>query len=170
MSAVAAGVGRALPVRILGVDPGSRVTGVGIIESEPGRLQHIAHRIIRTEGDFADRLRMIFQGLTELIREYRPDEVAIEDVFMSRNAASALKLGQARGAAICAAVNLSLPVVTYAPRLVKQAVVGRGGADKAQVQHMIGVLLSLRQTLPADAADALGVAVCHAHSRSFPHP
>ena len=155
------------PVRILGIDPGSRMTGVGVVDATPSQVRHVAHECIKTRGDFPDRLKTIFDGLTAVIHEFRPDEVAIEDVFMSRNAGSALKLGQARGAAVCAAVATSLPVATYAPRLVKQAVVGKGSADKIQVQHMIGVLLSLREKLQADAADALGIAVCHAHSRSL---
>ncbi len=171
MTSIAAGAAqtrRAPATRILGVDPGSRITGIGVVDASPGRLKHVTHDCIRTSGDFPERLRIIFESLVAAIEEFKPDEVAIEDVFMSRNAASALKLGQARGAAVCAAVSRGLPVSAYAPRLVKQAVVGKGSADKHQMQHMIGVLLALRGVIQEDAADALGIAVCHAHSRSFP--
>ena len=110
-------------------------------------------------------LGIIFDGVNQIIREYQPAEMAIEQVFMNKNADSAMKLGQARGAAICAGVKAGVPVAEYAARQIKQAVVGRGGASKEQVQHMMCVLLSLTQTPPSDAADALGVAVCHGHHR-----
>ena len=156
-------------MRILGIDPGSRITGYGVIEivpAAPDRATCIAHGVIRTgSGEFPDRLGAIFAGVQELIRDHAPTQVAVENVFVSRNPSSALKLGQARGAAITAAVSLGLPVSEYAPRLVKQAIVGRGGADKAQVQHMVCVLLSLREALAEDAADALAVALCHQHTR-----
>ncbi len=153
-------------VRILGIDPGSVTTGVGIVDVEGNRLVHVHHINIKVGRDhFPDRLRAIFDEVTALIEAYRPDEVAVEDVFVSKSAQAALKLGQARGAAICAAVAQNKPVAEYAPRLVKQAVVGKGNAEKQQVQHMIGVLLNLSGKLQADAADALGVAVCHAHHR-----
>lgn len=157
-------------MRILGIDPGSRVTGYGVIETvdDPGadRAVCIAQGVIRTPaGDFPERLGAIFAGIQALILEHRPTQVAVETVFVSRNPGSALKLGQARGAAVCAAVALGLPVAEYAPRLVKQALVGRGGAEKSQVQHMVCVLLSYRDTLVEDAADALAVALCHQHTR-----
>lgn len=153
-------------MRILGIDPGSRTTGYGVIEAHGDCAVCIAHGLIRTgNGDFADRLGVIFAGIQALIREHGPAEVAIESVFVNRNAASALKLGQARGAAVCAAVAMGLPVAEYAPRLVKQAIVGRGGAEKAQVQHMVGVLLRVEEALAEDAADALAVALCHRHTR-----
>ncbi len=153
--------------RILGIDPGSVTTGIGVIDAEGTRLIHVFHDNLKVGRDhFPDRLKLIFEQVTALIETYRPDEVAVEDVFVSKSAQAALKLGQARGAAICAAVALSKPVAEYAPRLVKQAVVGKGSAEKEQLQHMIGVLLNLRGKIQADAADALGVAVCHAHHRN----
>lgn len=150
--------------RILGIDPGSRITGYGIIETGGGRLTYVDCGVIAVgDGPFPERLRRIFEGITELVDCFAPAEVAVEQVFVSRNAESALKLGQARGAAICAAVQADLPVGEYAAKRIKQAVVGRGGADKRQVQHMVCALLGLREAVKADAADALAVAVCHAH-------
>ncbi len=153
--------------RILGIDPGSRLTGFGIVELKAGRAQWIDSGCIRTEGDnLPQRLQMIFQGITEIISLYHPEEVAIENIFMHRNADSALKLGQARGAAISSVVMQNLPVFEYTPTQIKQAVVGRGHAAKEQVQHMMKVLLRLDQTPQADAADALAVAICHGHTRT----
>jgi len=153
-------------IRILGIDPGSRVTGYGVIEQDGRELAYVASGCIRTEKQgLAGRLGIIFDGVTEIITQYRPDEMAIERVFMNRNADSALKLGQARGAAICAAVQQSLPVDEYAARAIKQAVVGTGAASKEQVQHMMCVLLGLTRQPPSDAADALGIAICHGHHR-----
>jgi crossover junction endodeoxyribonuclease RuvC len=153
-------------MRILGIDPGSRFTGYGVIEVDGDRATLVRHGVIRTGGgEFAERLGVIFEELRDLIREAAPTEVAVENVFVSRNAASALKLGQARGAAVCAAISMGLPVSEYSPRSVKQAIVGRGGADKVQVQHMVGVLLRLAETPPEDAADALAVALCHQHTQ-----
>ena len=153
--------------RILGIDPGSRVTGWGVIESDGRHNRHVAHGHIKVEGDcLADKLACIFSRVTALVGEYEPAESAVEEVFMSKNASSALKLGQARGAAVCALATAGLPVAEYAARLVKQSVVGKGSADKTQVQHMVGVLLNLKgEKLQADAADALGVALCHGHLR-----
>lgn len=152
--------------RILGIDPGSVRTGVGIIDAQGQTLRHVHHVTLDIgRGDFPGRLRRIFEQLCDVIHQYQPEEVAVEDVFVSRNAASALKLGQARGAAICAAVSMNKPVAEYAPRAVKQAIVGRGSADKHQIQHMVSVLLNLGEKPAEDAADALGVAVCHAHHR-----
>ena len=155
--------------RILGIDPGSQRTGVGIIDVDPaGRISHVHHAplvLLGAEG-FAQRLRVLAHGLGELIEQYRPDEVAIEKVFMAKNADSALKLGQARGAAICTVVLRELPVSEYAATEIKLAVVGRGGAEKEQVQHMVGLMLSLKGKLQADAADALAVAITHAHVRA----
>ncbi|MBN8726590.1 MAG: crossover junction endodeoxyribonuclease RuvC [Xanthomonadales bacterium] len=156
-------------VRILGIDPGSRCTGVGIIEVEAGgRIRHVFHAALKlaAEGDFAARLKCIFDGLGSIIAEHLPQEAAIERVFMAKNADSALKLGQARGAAICAVVHHGLGVSEYAAREVKQAVVGTGAGDKAQVQHMVGILLGLSGGLQADAADALAIALAHAHTRA----
>jgi crossover junction endodeoxyribonuclease RuvC len=152
--------------RILGIDPGSRVTGFGVIDIEDGRPVYAASGAIRTTtGDFPDRLRQIFNAVTDVVGTYRPDIVAIENVFMARNAASALKLGQARSAALCATFTQELEIFEYAPREVKLAVVGTGAATKEQVQHMILTLLNLAGEPGADAADALAVAVCHAHQR-----
>ncbi|MET0290638.1 MAG: crossover junction endodeoxyribonuclease RuvC [Pseudoxanthomonas sp.] len=155
--------------RILGIDPGSQRTGVGIIDVDAsGRTTHVFHAPLRLlgEGDFAARLRRLLQGLGEVIEQWKPQEVAIERVFMSRNADSALKLGQARGAALAGVVMHDLPVSEYAASEIKLAVVGRGGADKAQVQHMVGAMLGLNIKLQADAADALAVAITHAHVRA----
>ena len=153
-------------MRILGIDPGSRITGFGVIEAQGERVRCIAHGVIKTGGgDFSQRLGIIFSDLQGVIREHRPDEVAIESVFVSRNANSALKLGQARGAAVCAAMADGLAVAEYSPRSVKQAIVGRGSADKEQVKHMVAVLLQLRDEIAEDAADALAVALCHQHTR-----
>ncbi|WP_058836361.1 crossover junction endodeoxyribonuclease RuvC [Luteimonas abyssi] len=155
--------------RILGIDPGSQRTGVGIVDVAPdGRMRHVYHAPLNLlgAGAFPDRLRRLLDQLGEVVDTHRPDEVAIEQVFMSRNPDSALKLGQARGAAICAVVLRDLPVHEYAATEIKLAVVGRGKADKTQVQHMVGVLLNLQGKLQADAADALAAAITHAHVRA----
>lgn len=153
-------------VRILGVDPGLQITGFGVIESD-GRCSHYIHSgNIRADGKqgMPQRLGLIFRKLTEVIEQYQPDEVAVEEIFISRNASSALKLGHARGAAISAAVQTRIPVSEYSARSVKQAVVGSGAANKEQIQHMVLRLLSLRGKLQADEADALAVCLCHAHT------
>ncbi len=155
--------------RILGIDPGSQRTGVGIIDTDAGgRAMHVFHAPLNLLGaeDFPGRLKILLDGLGEIIERYRPDEVAIEKVFMARNPDSALKLGQARGAAMCAAVLRDLPIHEYAAKEIKLATVGKGGADKVQVQHMIGVMLNLHGKIQADAADALAVAIAHAHVRA----
>ena len=155
--------------RILGIDPGSVRTGVGIIDVDAtGRPTHVFHAPLVLLGaeDFPKRLKLLLDGLGAILDEYKPEEVAIERVFMARNPDSALKLGQARGAAMCAAVLRDLPVHEYAASEIKLAVVGRGGADKAQVQHMVGVMLNLQGPLQADAADALAVAITHGHVRA----
>lgn len=155
--------------RILGIDPGSQRTGIGIIDVDAaGKTTHVYHAplVLLGEGDFPLRLRRLLDGLGEIIATWAPDEVAIERVFMARNPDSALKLGQARGAAISAVVLRDLPVHEYAATEVKLAVVGRGSAEKVQIQHMVGLLLSLQGKLQADAADALAVAITHAHVRA----
>jgi len=153
-------------MKILGIDPGSRRTGYGIIEVRGDQTELIHMGVINAgDGIFPERLGTIFSALRELIDSHVPDEVAIETVFVSRNANSALKLGQARGAAVCAAIASGLPVSEYAPRAVKQAMVGKGGADKQQVQHMVRILLNITEALPEDAADALAVALCHQHTQ-----
>ena len=153
-------------MRVLGTDPGSRITGYGIVEQAGSRLVHVDNGAIFTDSalDFPGRLKAIFDGLTTVIAEYEPDEVAVENVFLANNAQSALKLGQARGAAIVAAVHAGLPVAEYTALQVKQAVVGRGKAAKEQVQKMLTALLALPEVAQADASDALAVAVCHLHS------
>ena len=150
---------------ILGIDPGSRLTGFGVINTVGQRIEYIASGCIRTgTGDLADRLKVIFESVTQLIELHCPQQFATEQVFMGSNASSALKLGQARGVAIVAASMQNLPVHEYAPRTIKQAVVGTGAADKEQVQHMVQRLLKLPGIPQADAADALAIAICHAHT------
>ncbi len=152
--------------RILGIDPGSRATGYGIVETGADH-RCLAEGVIRSpKGVLAERLGRIHAGLAEVIAEYNPDEVAVERVFVHRNADSALKLGHARGAALVACVAAGLPVAEYSPTLVKQSVVGSGGAAKGQVAFMVRALLRLRATPAEDAADALAVAICHAHLRN----
>lgn len=156
-------------IRILGIDPGSQRTGVGVVDADAsGRPVHVYHAplLLLEAESFPLRLKLLLDGLGGIIEEYRPDEVAIEKVFMARNPDSALKLGQARGAAMCAAVLRDLPVHEYAAKEIKLAVVGKGGAEKAQVQHMVGVMLNLHGRIQADAADALAVAITHAHVRA----
>jgi crossover junction endodeoxyribonuclease RuvC len=156
-------------VRILGIDPGSQRTGVGIIDVDgAGRLTHVFHGALAVAGEatFPLRLKRIFDELCDIIAAHRPAECGIERVFMARNPDSALKLGQARGAAICAVVSQGIAVHEYAATEVKQSVVGSGRGDKAQVQHMVGMLLGLKGPLQADAADALAIAVTHAHTRA----
>lgn len=149
--------------RILGIDPGSRITGFGLVDAFGARHAYLHSGSIHIPAvAFPERLRQIFNSLGEVIDEYRPEEVAIEQVFVRRNPDSALKLGQARGAAICAAVTRGLVVSEYTPAEIKRAVVGGGRAEKHQVQHMVCVLLALSELPQPDAADALGVALCHA--------
>lgn len=150
--------------RILGVDPGSRVTGYGVIETTASGVRYIASGCIRIQAEaFPDRLKQIFDGVSEIIALYQPKQMAIEQVFMHKNADSALKLGQARGAAICATLNQDVPVFEYAARQVKQAIVGKGSADKLQVQHMVKILLSIQGSMQIDASDALAIGLCHSH-------
>lgn len=155
-------------IRILGIDPGYRVTGYAVIDSDGQQSQHVCNGVIRAQADDpAERLRIIFDRVGELIAQYTPEEMAVEKVFVARNADSALKLGQARSAAICASFGANMQVAEYAARLVKQSIVGKGNADKSQVQHMVKALLQIEGELTADAADALAIALCHAHTRAF---
>jgi len=150
--------------RILGIDPGSRLTGFGVIDTTATGYKYIASGCLRIKGDdFPQRLKQIFAGISDIVEEYQPTEMAIEQVFMHKNADSALKLGQARGAAICAVQLFDIPVFEYAARQVKQAVVGKGSADKLQVQQMVKILLSITGELQIDASDALGISLCHAN-------
>lgn len=156
----------AAKARILGIDPGSITTGYAIVDCDGARTRYVASGSIRTSGEsLPDRLAIIFAGITALVGEWRPQEVAIERVFMHRNADSALKLGQARGAALCGTFAVGAAIFEYSAREVKQAVVGTGAAQKEQVQLMVKHLLRLTGTIASDAADAVAIALCHAHSR-----
>jgi crossover junction endodeoxyribonuclease RuvC len=153
---------------ILGIDPGSRKTGFGVICREGARNSYVGSGVIRIpEVALPERLKIIFDAINEVIARYQPQEVAIENVFMAKSAGSALKLGQARGAAIVAAVSHNLSVSEYEARKVKQSVVGTGAATKAQVQHMVRTLLALPGDPQEDAADALAVALCHANTQKL---
>jgi crossover junction endodeoxyribonuclease RuvC len=154
--------------RILGIDPGSRVTGFGVLDFTGDSPVYVASGTIRSlQGTFPDRLRQIYESVGEVVAEYQPDIVAIETVFMARNAGSALKLGQARSAALCATFAFDVDVFEYSPREIKQAVVGTGAARKEQVQHMVVSMLQLAASPSADAADALAAAICHGHQRAL---
>jgi len=157
-------------VRILGIDPGSVRTGYGIVDSDGRSSRYVAHGCIAVGGGkLPERLGTIYRELARIIVEYRPLEMGIEEVFLARNPMAALKLGQARGAAICAGVEAGLVVAEYSARSIKQNIVGTGGAAKEQVQHMVNALLTLEgRAIEADAADALAVALCHAHARTRP--
>jgi crossover junction endodeoxyribonuclease RuvC len=150
---------------ILGIDPGSRITGFGVVKMNGRKLEYVASGCIRIkDGILSDKLNQIFDCISEVVQTYKPDESAIEQVFMSKNADSALKLGQARGAAMVAMAQHALCVAEYSARQIKQSVVGTGAADKSQVQHMVTQLLGLSASPQADAADGLAVAICHAHA------
>ena len=151
--------------RVLGIDPGSRITGYGVLEIAGNHLRYVASGCIRPEGKrLPERLAEIYRGVHEVIETHKPEMFVIEDVFLARNPDSALKLGQARGVAIAAGVAHSLPVYEYAARSVKKAVVGTGKASKEQVQHMVRAILKLPGTPSADAADALAIAICHVNT------
>ena len=151
-------------MRILGIDPGLRTTGFGIIQKQGTKLSYIASGTIKTqEADLPQRLKTILAGVSEIIQTYQPDCAAIEKVFVNVNPQSTLLLGQARGAAICALVHADLAVAEYTALQVKKAVTGHGQAQKQQIQDMVTRLLALSGTPGTDAADALGVAICHAH-------
>ncbi|MBM9613287.1 crossover junction endodeoxyribonuclease RuvC [Desulfobulbus rhabdoformis] len=156
-------------MRILGIDPGSRITGYGVIATNGHEIGFIACGTIRTgnETDFSRRLLTIFQDLSEVISTHQPEVAAVEDIFISQNPRSALKLGHARGAAVVAALHHNLQVFDYPARQVKQTVAGYGQAEKAQVQHMVQSLLQLSAIPSQDAADALAVAICHAHQSAY---
>jgi crossover junction endodeoxyribonuclease RuvC len=150
-------------VRVLGIDPGSQRTGFGVLDATGTRLTYVASGVIRTsQADFATRLCEIFRCMQTIVTQYQPHEIAIEKVFVNRNPDSALKLGQARGAAICGTADAKADVYEYATRQIKQAVVGSGSAEKSQVQMMMRSILKLDGPVSADAADALAAAVCHA--------
>lgn len=154
--------------RILGIDPGSRFTGFGVLDFVGDRAAYIASGTIKSpDGSFPDRLKKIFAGVSDIVDQYHPDVVAIESVFMAKNAGSALKLGHARSAALCATFGYDVDVYEYSPREIKLAVVGTGSASKEQVQHMVVSLLQLDGKPAADAADALATALCHGHQRQL---
>jgi len=153
--------------RILGIDPGSRITGFGIIDIQSRKATYITSGCIRLKTDAMPvRLNEIFESVNKIIEQYQPSILSIEQVFVYRNAASALKLAQARAVAIVAAMQHSLSVYEYAPTKIKQTIVGTGHADKVQVQQMVKLLLNLPGTPQADAADALAIALCHSHHSS----
>ena len=155
---------RPKPITILGIDPGSRITGVGVIQAQGNDLKHIFSESLKLpKGDLAIRLQTIYARLQTVIAQVKPDVLSIEKVFLAKNPQSALVLGHARGAAMVACANNALPIFEYSATEIKKTVVGRGRADKAQVQHMMRILLKLRQTPEEDASDALAAAVCHAH-------
>ena len=157
-------------IRLLGLDPGLRRSGWGIIEIEGSRLVHVASGSVTSDASatLAERLSQLFTALTDIIETHRPDEAAVEETFVNKNPASALKLGQARGAVMLAPAQLGIPVAEYAANLIKKSLVGNGHADKNQVQAMLNILLPGAKPETADAADALAVAICHAHHRRAP--
>ena len=154
--------------RILGIDPGSRLTGFGVLDFAGDKATYVASgSIASAKGEFADRLKLIFRSVSEIVAEYKPDIVAIESVFVHKNPGSALKLGHARSAAICATFEHDVLVFEYAPREIKQAVVGTGSASKEQIQHMVIAILNLQGAPSPDAADALATALCHGNRNAL---
>ncbi|MFZ9034701.1 MAG: crossover junction endodeoxyribonuclease RuvC [Francisellaceae bacterium] len=152
---------------ILGIDPGSRITGFGLIKADGKNCYYVSSGCIRiSETETGRRLKQIADGIDEIITAYRPDESAVEQIFMFQNPGSALKLGQARGVALCTLAHNDLPIAEYSAKQVKQAIVGYGNAAKSQVQHMVQSFLQLSKKPQADAADALAIAICHFHSRN----
>lgn len=155
-------------LRILGIDPGSRLTGFGVVDFNGDKGSYVASgSIVSAKGEFTERLKLIFRSVSEIVGEYRPDVVAVESVFVHKSPGSALKLGHARSAAICATFEHETELFEYAPREIKLAVVGSGSASKEQVQHMVIAILDLQGTPSPDAADALATALCHGHRRRF---
>lgn len=153
-------------LRVLGIDPGSRLTGFGVLDFERDRPVYVASGTVNSmKGEFTDRLKQIFESVREIVVEYEPDVVAVESIFVHHNAGSALKLGHARAAAICATFGYDTEIHEYAPREIKQAIVGTGAATKEQVQHMVMSLLNLEGRPAPDAADALATALCHGFQR-----
>ena len=157
-------------MRLLGIDPGLRTTGWGIIESRGNRLSYIADGVVRSTATLplSQRLLQLYDGLAEVIEKFAPDEAAVEETFVNKNGASTLKLGQARGIALLVPARFALPVAEYPANLVKKSVVGVGHADKGQIQMMVRTLLPSSLATSADAADALAIAICHAHHRTAP--
>jgi len=164
-----ANTGLRLRHRILGIDPGSRITGFGVIDTDGIHSRQVAGGCIRVgEYPWPERLGLIFDGIVRLVAEYQPHEVAVEQLIFARDPTAALKIGQARGAVLCAALKGGVQVHEYSPKSVKLAVVGTGGAEKSQVQHMVRILLNLGEAPAEDEADALALALCHAHSMGIP--
>ena len=154
-------------MRLLGVDPGLRFTGWGVVDVDGNRLRHVANGVVKSgKGELAQRLVRLHQGLDEVVSTHRPDSAAVEETFVNKDGQSTLKLGQARGIALLVPALAGIPVAEYAANSVKKSVVGYGHADKDQIGHMIGVLLPGALVESADAADALAVAICHAHHMS----
>ncbi len=159
------------PLRVMGIDPGTRVAGWGVVERRGGRIQWVAHGVAKADlnAPFEQRLQQIYDGLRGAIIEHHPQWVAVEEVFFGRNVKSAIKIGEGRGVALLAAAQSQLPVAEYAARVVKRAVVGSGAAHKTQVQEMVRVILGLPEIpSPEDAADALAIAICHCHRHRGP--
>ena len=155
-------------IRILGIDPGSRLTGFGVIDFVGDKGKYVASgSIASAKGEFSERLKIIFRSVSDIVAEYRPNIVAIESVFVHKNAGSALKLGHARSAAICATFEHDVIVCEYAPREIKKAVVGSGSASKEQIQHMVIAILQLEGSPSPDAADALAAALCHGNRQAL---
>lgn len=161
---------RSTSIRIIGIDPGLRRTGWGIIESDGVRLTYVASGAVVSDGEdeLAYRLRSLFEGVTSVIASLKPAEAAVEETFVNENARATLKLGQARGMALLAPAMRGLPVAEYAPNVIKKAVAGTGHAEKRQIQAMIGFLLPKARFETPDEADALAIAICHANHRSSP--
>lgn len=154
--------------RIIGIDPGSRKTGFGVIDLIGGQLKYITSGVIKsTDGDFTDRLKVIHQSVRALIKEYNPHIMSIESVFVHKNPSSALKLGHARAAALCATFDFDMDVFEYSPREIKKGVVGTGAASKEQVQHMVVSLLNLGGSPAEDAADAIAAAICYSNEKAM---
>ena len=153
-------------MRILGIDPGSQIMGIGVIDAKGNAAKHVFSESLRLpKGDLPPRLACIFQRLEKVIEKFQPDLMAVEKVFLAKNPQAALTLGHARGAAILAGVNVGLPIHEYSATEIKKTVVGRGRADKSQVQHMVKVLLNIRAPLGVDESDALACAICHIHQQ-----
>lgn len=153
-------------MRVLGIDPGTMVTGYGVVDDINGKLSHVTHGTIegRRKDSFPDRLKLIFDGLNKVIDEYKPDSIALEEVFYGKSVKSAIKIGEARGIAILCTASANIPMAEYAPTVIKRAVVGSGNAQKVQVSEMVKVILALSEAPEKfDASDALAIAICHCH-------
>ncbi|MBS1257588.1 MAG: Crossover junction endodeoxyribonuclease RuvC [Candidatus Scalindua arabica] len=153
-------------MRVLGIDPGTMITGYGVVDDINGKLSHVTHGTIegKRKDSFPDRLKLIFEGLNKVIEEYKPDYIALEEVFYGKSVKSAIKIGEARGIAILCAASADVPMAEYAPTVVKRAVVGVGSAQKGQVSEMVKVILALSEVPKKyDASDALAMAICHCH-------